>query len=238
MLSVLVITALLLGFGGSLHCLGMCGPLVMSLPFQTIDSSKKHTATFLYVFAKALGYGLIGIVFGTVGKAFLMMNWQQTLSVLTGLILLLITVLPYLKEGVSKQFLFGNKFKLLYQKIVEEPKLIHFFMFGLLNAFLPCGLVYTALAGATVTLSPFYGFAFMFLFGIGTSPALISIIIFKNKLNFTFRKYLKSTSYYFSLMMAVLLIMRGMNLGIPYLSPQIKTDSETKKEVIKCCVKK
>jgi sulfite exporter TauE/SafE len=78
----------------------------------------------------------------------------------------------------------------------------------------------------------------MFLFGIGTSPALISIIIFKNKLNFTFRKYLKSTSYYFSLMMAVLLIMRGMNLGIPYLSPHIKVHSESKKEVMRCCIKK
>jgi len=238
MSGLLIISAILLGFGGSLHCLGMCGPLVMSLPFQTIDTSKKHAATFLYVFAKALGYGLIGTVFGTIGKAFLMMNWQQTLSITAGVILLLITVLPYLKEGVSKQFLFGNQFNFLYQKIVKEPELTHFFTFGLLNAFLPCGLVYTALAGATISLSPLHGFIFMFLFGIGTSPALVSIIIFKNKLNFTFRKNLKSSTYYFSLLMAFLLILRGMNLGIPYLSPQIKVHSESKKEVIRCCIKK
>ena len=238
MSGLLIISALLLGLGGSLHCLGMCGPLVMGLPFQTVDSERKTIAILLYVIAKALGYGLIGIIFGSVGSVFLMMNWQQSLSIFTGIILLFITVLPYLKEGVSKKFLFGNQFNILYKKILEEPKLIHFFVFGLLNAFLPCGLVYTALAGATISLSPLHGFMFMFMFGIGTSPALISIIIFKNKLNFTFRKYLKSTSYYFALMMAVLLIMRGMNLGIPYLSPQMKVHSESKKEVIRCCIKK
>ncbi len=234
MISLLYISALLLGIGGSLHCIGMCGPLAMSLPFSGVATSNKNISILIYLFSKAFGYGIIGLLFGLIGKSFLILNWQQNLSIIAGIILLLITVIPYLKEHSTRNFIFKNQFNIIYKRIIEKPQLKHFFLFGIINAFLPCGLVYAALAGATVSHSAIGGFTFMFLFGVGTSPALISIILFSNKINLSFRKHIKSSSYYISLLIAIILIIRGMNLGIPYVSPEVKINSEKHLETIKC----
>jgi len=231
--SVFFITAFVLGLGGSLHCIGMCGPLVMSMPFEHVRY--RRWSLLLFLFAKAIGYGLIGFLFGSFGQLISIFNWQQTLSIVAGIFLLFVTMLPYVKQLLTNSFGF-HFIQQTLEKFKHKQSLLFFFLLGLANSFLPCGLVYTALAGATVTLSATQGFLFMLMFGIGTMPVMIALIIFKAKLSVSFRGRLKNTSYYFSMVMAVLLIVRGMNLGIPYLSPEVKISPHKPAEV-KCCAK-
>lgn len=233
MSSVFFITAFVLGLGGSLHCIGMCGPLVMSMPFEHVRY--RRFSLLLFLAAKAMGYGLIGLLFGSFGQLISIFNWQQTLSIVAGIFLLLITLVPYVKQQLTGNIGFQFLQEVL-KRFQHKQHLLFFFLLGLANSLLPCGLVYTALAGATVTLSATQGFLFMLMFGIGTMPVMIALIIFKAKLSVSFRSKLKNTSYYFSMVMAVLLIVRGMNLGIPYLSPEVKINQHKPAEV-KCCAK-
>jgi sulfite exporter TauE/SafE len=227
----ILISSFLLSIGGSLHCLGMCGPLALSIPFGTAGSSK-NLKLLTYYFAKAIAYGAMGAVFGLFGKGLIMMHWQQALSIVAGIFIVLWVCFPVLKPGKGG-FLFQKQFSILYNKLQHQPKLHHYFFLGFLNGFLPCGLVYTALAAATVSGSAVGGFLAMFLFGAGTAPALIILVILKNKMSFQLRKKLKPVSLILSVGIGLLLIARGLNLGIPYVSPEV-TKAHT---VTNCCHK-
>lgn len=227
----LLISSFLLGIGGSLHCLGMCGPLALSIPFGTTGNSKK-LRLLAYYFSKAIAYGVMGAVFGLFGKGLIMMHWQQVLSIVAGSFIILWVVFPILKPGQGS-FLFQKQYSILYNKLQYQPRLRYYSLLGFLNGFLPCGLVYTALAAATVSGSATGGFLAMFLFGMGTAPALIILIILKNKMSFRLRQKLKPVSLVLSISIGLLLVVRGLNLGIPYVSPEVTKDNI----VQKCCHK-
>lgn len=229
-MTALFITALLLGLGGSLHCLGMCGPLVMSMPFQH-PHIHKGVSVSLYHVGKSVAYGLMGALFGLFGKGFVMMEWQQILSIVAGVIIIAFAFLPHLLQSNKINYIFSNRFGAMLRKVQQSPKAHYFAVLGFLNGFLPCGLVYTALAGASVTADPIKGFLFMFIFGVGTIPALSIIAIFKSQLGQKFRIYFRRISLVVSLVLGTLLIARGMNLGIPYISPKMTKE----KEVKGCC---
>jgi sulfite exporter TauE/SafE len=161
-----------------------------------------------------------------------MMHWQQALSVVAGVFIILWVSFPVLKPGKSS-FLFQKQFSILYNKLQYEPKIYHYSFLGFLNGLLPCGLVYTALAAATVSGSAAGGFGAMFLFGIGTAPALIILVILKNKMSFRLRQKLKPVSLVLSISIGLLLVVRGLNLGIPYISPEVTKENT----VQKCCHK-
>ena len=230
----IILSAFALGILGSLHCIGMCGPLVMSMPFQKARGGKIVLASILYHIGKAITYALFGLLAGTIGKGFVFFKWQQSLSILAGAILLLITFLPYLKNKIHLAKPIQEGFNKLFALTANQTGLQYFLAFGFLNGFLPCGLVYTALAGASVTATPLYGMLFMLFFGLGTIPSLTSIILFQNKLGTRARKYLFRSSYYISIIIGVLLILRGFNLGIPYISPHLNQETQE----MDCCHKK
>ncbi|MFZ1530016.1 MAG: sulfite exporter TauE/SafE family protein [Ferruginibacter sp.] len=232
-MTALYLSALLLGLGGSLHCLGMCGPLVMGMPFQQLAPHNKPGALLTYSVSKALAYGGMGVLMGLLGKGFELMNWQQVLSVIAGAIIILIALMPQILKRVHTNFFFQKQFAAVYASIQQNPSLKHFGILGFLNGLLPCGLVYTALAGSAVAASAGGGFLFMFLFGIGTAPALVALVLLKNKLSLNFRRNFARLSLVFSLLIGGLLIARGMNLGIPGVSPEF-----TKGKVHNCCSKK
>jgi uncharacterized protein len=226
-----LISSFLLGIGGSLHCLGMCGPLALSIPFGATGNSK-NLRLLTYYFSKAIAYGFMGAVFGLFGKGLIMMHWQQALSIVAGIFIVLWVCFPILKPGQGS-FLFQKQFSILHNKLQYQPKLHYYLLLGFLNGFLPCGLVYTALAAATVSGSPAGGFLAMFLFGMGTAPALFVLVLLKNKMSFQLRRKLKPISLVLSIGIGLLLIIRGLNLGIPYVSPEITKDDT----VEKCCHK-
>ncbi|GBL34733.1 hypothetical protein EMGBS15_03280 [Filimonas sp.] len=229
----ILLSALVLGFLGSLHCIGMCGPLVMSMPFQKVREGKTLFATVNYHLGKALTYSLFGLLAGSIGQGFAFFKWQQMLSVVAGLSLLLITFLPILKNKIRLPQAVQQGFNKLFAKAATETDLKYFFAFGFLNGFLPCGLVYTALAGAAVTATPLKGLLFMLFFGLGTIPSLTSVILFQQKMGENLKKYLFRSSYYISILIGVLLVLRGFNLGIPYVSPHVNTSTQE----MDCCHK-
>lgn len=228
-----LIPAFILGLFGSLHCIGMCGPLVMSMPFQQVENGQKWLANLNYHLGKTSTYAIMGLFVGILGKTFVLLEWQQILSILSGVFLLLITLLPMLKQKLQWSLPLQSSFAKIYNKMEVSPKPMYFFAFGFVNGLLPCGLVYAALAAAMVTATPIQGMLFMVFFGLGTMPALTSIIILKSKNNFAWRKYITKSSYYISIFVGVLLILRGLNLGIPYVSPGLNAETQE----MSCCHK-
>lgn len=221
------VSAILLGLVGSLHCAGMCGPLAIALPLQTstpkpgnISSSAAFLlGRFAYNGGRIITYCLIGVIFGLAGKTFLMAGVQQWLSIALGIALL---------AG-----LFASRRLALWQpvtalvetlkhpmaRLLRQRSLTSLGILGLLNGFLPCGLVYVAAAGATATGGIFSGAQYMALFGLGTVPMMLGISLSGRLMPFSWRLKLQKAIPVSVFLLAALLILRGMELGIPYLSP-------------------
>lgn len=215
---IFILTALVLGLGGSLHCLGMCGPIVMMLPYR--EGTGSVTSIAFYHLGKSFSYGLLGIIAGLLGSAFVSLGFQQILSIAAGIFVIVIALFPFLEKYGLNKFLFKISFSKYMQLILKNPRLHHYLILGMMNGWLPCGLVYTALAAASVTGHPFKGFVFMFVFGLGTMPALALIAFFRQQFAVALRRRLARINLVLSLLLGSVMIVRGMNLGIPYLSPK------------------
>jgi sulfite exporter TauE/SafE len=122
-----LIPAFILGLFGSLHCIGMCGPLVMSMPFQQVKNGQKWLANLNYHVGKTSTYAIMGLFVGILGKTFVLLEWQQILSILSGVFLLLITLLPMLKQKLQWTLPLQNGFAKIYQKMEVNPKPIPIF---------------------------------------------------------------------------------------------------------------
>ena len=223
MLLEYIIPAFLIGLGGSLHCIGMCGPLMFSSLISTKNGSLSFTDWFLYQSGRISIYAIWGIVFGTLGTSARWFGLQQNISLSLGIGILVILILTKLFPAFERKFsnillvqFWKSKLSSLLQSKINRSE----FIAGMLNGILPCGLVYVALAGATAVQDPIKGGLFMIVFGIGTLPLLSALLFFGKSMQATVRKYL--TKWYPALIgiMAIMLIIRGMNLG-NFFSPSI-----------------
>ncbi len=236
--------AISLGLLGSLHCVGMCGPIALSLPVQGKSQSSRFVSILIYNAGRIITYSALGALFGLVGQGFAIFGLQQILSIVLGVIILLSVLLP---GDLFAQFSFTSKFYQLFSKIkvslgnmFQNRSTKALFYIGLLNGLLPCGLIYMAITGALASGSVINGALFMALFGLGTVPAMFSVAWFSNLISVKFRLGITKAMPYVVSVMAVLLILRGMNLGIPYISP--KMDEQCHTEVttapkVECCHK-
>lgn len=226
-----LIPAFLMGLAGSLHCVGMCGPIAMSLPISSKSTAGKITGSLLYNLGRITTYSIFGFAFGLAGRSVAWFGWQQRISILLGIAILAFLVFPLLFPGKSLHPLISQamtRVRSLLAKTIFRSTPTALFTTGLLNGLLPCGLVYMALTGAAITGDPIQGMAFMALFGAGTLPAMFGTSLFGQWIKAPVR--LKMRQIYPALMaiMAVLLILRGLNLGIPMLSPALNaSQSET-----------
>lgn len=218
-------SAFLMGFLGSFHCVGMCGPIVLALP--------GHGTAYkvLYNLGRTITYTLMGVLVGLVGQGFSMFGWQQWLSIGVGSLMLVIILFTRYKHfdlpanGIMHdlyQKVKAGLGPLLKSKSVFAPLLI-----GILNGLLPCGLVYAALFAAVsmggVATSAYY----MALFGLGTIPIMFGLGIFSAVITPAVRTKLNKAVPYFLAVVAILLILRGMNLGIPLVSPKMDGTGQT-----------
>ena len=221
----IIITALTLGIAGSLHCVGMCGPIVLSLPMVKGKATGAGLSTFNYFFGKTLSYGLLGLLFGLVGQQLVMAGFQRSLSIVLGLAMLVYALLAIFRPAILHHNpltnYIGKKLQPVMGHQLRNPGAFSTLLLGFLNGFLPCGLVYIALGAAVAIGNSFYSALFMMIFGMATMPALLLLAIFNNKLSASYRSKIRQVLPYFSAVLAVLLIMRGLDLGIPFLSPQI-----------------
>ncbi len=227
--------ALLLGFLGSFHCVGMCGPILMSLPQNQENSSTRFWKQLLYHSGRISVYFIFGLLIGLLGKGFLMIQIQQAMSIGFGIILLLVTVFPFVLPDKIKSFNFFkfSWFRNSFTQLINSKKTIAIYFLGFLNGLLPCGFVYVALAAAAVTASPMNAAGFMAFFGIGTAPALIILTMLGAIVQVSIRNKLRKVLPVITIVVALLLILRGLNLGIPMLSPKISHQHSS--PALDCC---
>lgn len=214
--------ALVMGLAGSLHCAGMCGPLALALPSTGTNRAAYVTGRVLYNVGRTLTYAALGALFGLVGQTLVFAGLQRGLSITVGLILLGWILLR--GRGGAVQNLIPRlvvPLKAALAKQLRERSLTALFVFGLLNGLLPCGLVYLALAGAAATGAALDGAVYMAVFGLGTTPMMLSLTLFGRSLHAGLRQKFQRAVPALVAVMAFLFILRGLSLGIPYVSPDL-----------------
>lgn len=218
----LIGSAFVMGLAGSLHCIGMCGPLALSLPVSHNNNLSRISGGLIYNSGRILSYSIMGLLFGSLGSLIIVTKWQSGLSVALGIIILLYLLVPKKYFHFSAGTILGKPFMLMRQqlgKLFQSRKLSSLLFIGILNGFLPCGLVYLALTSSIIAATPMNGSMFMLFFGLGTFPMMFATVLMGNYLNQSIRQKIHRAVPLLLFVMATLLILRGMNLGIPYLSP-------------------
>ncbi|MFD0764358.1 sulfite exporter TauE/SafE family protein [Mucilaginibacter lutimaris] len=212
--------AFLIGLFGSVHCVGMCGPLAFSIP-----SAQKYrwllvVDKLLYNFGRITTYAGLGLLLGTVGKLLWLSGMQQILSILSGIFVIAFGVFRLVKfKGFAGSYAFPWFYKAVNMGI--KHKAGHFVL-GILNGFLPCGFVYVALFGALNTTSPADAAIFMFWFGMGTLPLMFIAMLSLGFLSPLIRRRINVVMPYLMICLGCWFILRGSGLNIPYLSPVVK----------------
>lgn len=240
----MLLAAISLGILGSLHCVGMCGPIALALPVQSRSKADRFIAILVYNAGRIVTYSALGAVFGLLGQGFALFGLQQVLSITLGAIILIYIVLP---TDLFAKFSFASKLHGTFNKLKQPLSNLFtqrsrsaLFSIGLLNGLLPCGLIYMAITGALASGSVVEGMLFMAVFGLGTVPAMFSVAWFSNLISVKFRLTITKAMPYVVSVMAVLLILRGMNLGIPYISPKMTeqtTEMSCHAPKVECCHK-
>ena len=218
----MVATAFILGLLGSLHCLGMCGPIAFMLPLDRHSNAKKLFQLSLYHLGRLFSYALMGLAFGFVGRGLQLFGVQQNLSIIIGVLMITLVLVPskYVSKFSLTKPVYGliGKVKTKLGAAFKKRTPDTFLTIGLLNGFLPCGLVYMALLGAIAMANPLQGSFYMALFGLGTVPMMTGVVyftsIFGKKAKFRLQRLIPA----FVVIIGLLFILRGMGLGIPYLS--------------------
>ena len=233
------LTAVTIGLMGSLHCVGMCGPIAMAVPLNNHGQGYRILGSFNYLLGKAITYSLLGLFSGTFAKMIELTGFQRYMSLFTGVLILLIFMLQKFGNGTfgleRLNYQWVALLKQQFNKFLKEKNLLSAFLIGLVNGVLPCGLVYIALAGAVGAGGWSQSMFYMFLFGLATMPLMFVLIIFKGKLSSSYKGLFQKISPAFTIILAALLIIRGLNLGIPYFSPKVNIAND--KVIVECCSK-
>jgi uncharacterized protein len=218
----MILSAFLIGLLGSFHCVGMCGPIAFALPAKGLN---RTLSALLYNTGRISVYALLGVVLGFAGKGFALAGFQQALSIVAGIVIVLTVLLP---SSVLNKFPTG---RLIYKPVGWLKKKLGFLFtvptytsvmgIGLLNGLLPCGLVYVALFAAISLASPVSSALFMLAFGLGTFPVMLSVVWAGNFISVGIRSKIRKAVPVFIAIVGILMIVRGLNLGIPYLSPEV-----------------
>ena len=232
-MNALLITAFITGFFGSLHCAGMCGPLALSFNLQGKGNAVVNGA--VYNFSRIVAYFLLGTIFGAVGLSFSYAGWQQIISIIMGSVILIFIIMQFISKYNAMQIpllvKYNNFIKHRIGHAISEKGITAIAALGFFNGLLPCGLVYLALAGAVASGNVINGGLYMALFGLGTLPLMFTFSAFGNYLGIKKRLFIRKYLPAFSATIAILLILRGLNLGIPYVSPHFETATQT----MDCC---
>lgn len=224
----MILSAIALGLMGSLHCVGMCGPIAFMLPVDRTNNYKKTIQILVYHSGRLFAYGIMGVLFGLLGKGLYVFGLQQKLSIIIGIVMIVLVLIPY--KTIGKYNLSKPVFRLvarLKNKLGQElkrKKTDTFLTIGFLNGFLPCGLVYMALFGAIAMGNALEGGLYMVLFGLGTIPLMTTAIYMSGILKSGAKRRIRQLIPVFVVVIGVLFILRGMGLGIPYISPKPVTE--------------
>lgn len=216
-------SAFIFGLISSFHCIGMCGPIAMMLPVDRTNEAKKIAQILTYHIGKLSAYGILGLLFGLLGRSFYLAGMQQQLSIIVGILMILVAVIP---EKVFANYNFSKPVYRLITKVksslgqqFKNKSYKSLFTIGLLNGFLPCGMVYVALFGAIAMQNVSLGIGYMLLFGLGTIPMMVAVVYASGLISFSLRGTIQKAIPLVAIIIGMLFIVRGLGLDIPYLSP-------------------
>lgn len=226
---MVLLSALILGLAGSLHCVAMCGPLLLSITLSKKVQREIRRQMILHHTGRILGYGVMGLFAGYGGELLAAGGFQQKLAIVSGVLLLFILFAP--KIFASSNNKLSNFIKRKWARLLRLSGVRGNLMLGLLNSLLPCGLVYSALAAAAVSGTALSGALFMMIFGLGTLPLLAAVSLGGAGLKGKFKGLSAIVIPLATCATALFLIVRGLALDIPYLSPAL----DTEKNAPVCC---
>lgn len=247
----ILLSALILGLMGSFHCAGMCGPIAISLPLHGASVGQKIWGGILYNLGRTFTYAIMGALFGLVGQGLQLIGFQQWVSVTMGSIMVLTILFPKIfaiAKLNNNVVPYMSRLKKTLAGLFSVKSFRSLWFIGMLNGLLPCGLVYMAIAGAIGVGGAVNGSLFMILFGLGTIPMLLFISMAGNVMSHEVRKKINGVIPVLVVVVGLLFILRGLSLGIPYLSPpkqkieqkfekslQTKTEDLNQTETGSCC---
>jgi len=230
-----ILAAFFVGLVGSLHCIGMCGPIAIALPVPNSGNLSFLTGRILYNLGRVATYSFLGAVLGLIGSKIALAGAQQIVSIVLGSIIIIAVLLPqkyknYFAQHPAIQKL-AQPLKSNIGILFSKGTFSAMFIIGILNGFLPCGLVYVALAGAIASGDAISGAAVMILFGLGTVPAMFAASVFGKFINIGIRTKIRKAVPALAILLGVIFVLRGMNLGIPYISPKISVQTVVSSEM-------
>jgi sulfite exporter TauE/SafE len=215
--------AFVLGLLGSLHCAAMCGPLMLALPVPPGGPLRFVTGRIVYQLGRIATYCLLGVVAGLAGKTLVLAGWQRWLSIALGIAVLAGFLLSKKISVAAPVVRLVTQLKNAMGAQLRQRSFVSLAVLGLLNGLLPCGLVYVAMAGAASRGGVFAGGGYMAAFGLGTLPMMSAISCSGKVFPVSWRLKLRGAIPVGVCLLAALLILRGLSLGIPYLSPDLSS---------------
>lgn len=220
----LIFSALALGFASGFHCIGMCGPIALSLGLTKKQATNYYLQNLTYQFGRIVTYSFLGAILGTVGKGFQMAGFQQYLTIGVGILLIVMAVFSFGgKDFASKIPILSQsllKVKMNLGKLLQKADYRSRFTTGILNGFLPCGMVYMALTASLASGGIWQSATFMALFGLGTLPFMFAIVLLGNLMTTAFRIKILKFVPVMMIVLGGLFILRGLEIGIPFISPK------------------
>jgi sulfite exporter TauE/SafE len=216
---MLIYSAILVGLFGSFHCAGMCGPIALALPVNQTSKTRNIIHLLTYNAGRIFTYATLGLLVGLIGHRIAIAGFQKSLSIFSGIIILIIAALSFFKPRLiySHAYLarYTNKIKSLFRNLFGKKSTFTLFSIGLVNGLLPCGFVYLALAAALSTGNFFSSSAYMALFGLGTLPMMLSFSLAGNIFGLRFNRMVNKAAPYMALVVGALLIYRGFAMVGP-----------------------
>ncbi|MEQ8364141.1 MAG: sulfite exporter TauE/SafE family protein [Cyclobacteriaceae bacterium] len=211
-----------MGLAGGLHCVGMCGPLVLAATAKNPFVGSK----LIYNLGRVLTYGMLGILAGAVGG--FIQPFQNVFAYVLGGLFLLMGFgaisgvhIPLMSSIIHRV---TNWLKITFGNFLKGKKNI--FFLGMLNGLLPCGLTYLALTYCFTLDSFAEGFLFMIIFGAGTIPVMVGLLWLLgnvlNKLKISYRK----------VSMIVMIAIGSLVIGRAFISHEHHPEQEAQNGVL------
>jgi sulfite exporter TauE/SafE len=210
--------AFMIGLLGSVHCIGMCGPLAFAVPSLQKGAGWLLLDKGLYQVGRIISYCLLGLLIGLIGRQLWMAGLQQGVSIFTGLLIILAACSRIFKIAMrGHSTLLLKPFHRLFGYALKHKA--NHLIIGMINGLLPCGFVYLALAGAVNMPDLSGAVAYMFFFGLGTAPLMMIAALTVGLTGTIMRNRINKVVPYLMVCLGIWFILRGLELNIPYLSP-------------------
>lgn len=231
-----ILIGFIIGLQATLHCVGMCGPLALAAPIDRSQKKRALWGSLTYNLGRISSYTYLGFLLGLLGIGSTWIYTMQVLSILSGLFFLATAIFGSMESWLGIRQLtskIGQFNARLFPAIKKMPRALRPYLFGVLNGLLPCGMVYLALIYALSCANLVDSVLSMFFFGLGTLPVMFFIPLIGQQR--FYQVFPRPTQKIILGIIGLLLILRGLNLGIPFLSPSMEKPQNHSQPKVECC---